>query len=693
MVNKKITLIVLSTMIILLTMQNFVMASSNNRFKLHRLSYDSSRKEINWSTPLYSSDDFDKVKKQLSIESSKGKENLVITDTKNLSPLQIVAADRAYVQTYPYRDGSKTKGSKRALFSRNIEQTNGGVEVPAYHLMHYQETYVYNNALKYKVSMAGKVGFIESEKVDVIPLIYVDKKVPVLLGGNASKSFANGVQYQPYTYTVEEVPYYQVKKRNGLKEITVIYPRTTPLISDEAIRYGLAPDWMDEGKYYSMDGIFFYKDRNLTQIINKDQPFYAYYQWLPLRTPSNYSVSEFKKIVNYNDSVIKNKEYIFAEIGNKYGINPILLMSQAIHETSWGRSPIARDKNNLFGWNAIDDNSYIEAKKYDTVEDSIEEQAAINLKKYLTPGSLLSYGQSFGNKESGISVKYATDPYYGQKIAAVAYDIDRKMGLKDYNVFSFSKLKDHTGVPVYSDAKTTNVLYRTEGYPLINQIVVNLGEEKGRIKTYPIVPIQNGSAITKLDNFKYPFQLKDNLTYIDKTYVEGYATNEKPTQPTNPNKEFQKLIVVLPNNISHLNIRSEASTNSKIVGSLKDGDILEGTKYNNLWYEIKISGNRMGYVHSDYVQKYVESSNPKPIDPISKYKIGDVNMDQQLNVSDIRVLHRYLMGKETLSEEQLYLGNVKQLYSESAKKSPITVADIRYIYRHLMNEEKLKGWS
>jgi len=39
---------------------------------------------------------------------------------------------------------------------------------------------------------------------------------------------------------------------------------------------------------------------------------------------------------------------------NANGINPIFILALAIHESGWGKSQIARAKNNLFGWGAVD---------------------------------------------------------------------------------------------------------------------------------------------------------------------------------------------------------------------------------------------------------------------------------------------------------------------------------------------------
>ena len=42
------------------------------------------------------------------------------------------------------------------------------------------------------------------------------------------------------------------------------------------------------------------------------------------------------------------------------------------------------------------------------------------------------YGGYLGDKASGMNVKYASDPYWGEKAAANYYSFDKKYGLQDY---------------------------------------------------------------------------------------------------------------------------------------------------------------------------------------------------------------------------------------------------------------------
>ena len=92
------------------------------------------------------------------------------------------------------------------------------------------------------------------------------------------------------------------------------------------------------------------------------------------------------------------------------------------NESAWGTSAIARDKNNLFGHGAVDNNPYYGANGYENPQTSIKYHA----EKFISNGYLDNEdwrynGGHLGDKLSGINVRYASDPYWGEKAASVNY--------------------------------------------------------------------------------------------------------------------------------------------------------------------------------------------------------------------------------------------------------------------------------
>jgi hypothetical protein len=62
-----------------------------------------------------------------------------------------------------------------------------------------------------------------------------------------------------------------------------------------------------------------------------------------------------------------------------------------------------------------------------------------------------------------MNVKYASDPFWGEKIAGWYYRLDSASGLKDYNYYSLGIKQDNEVYNVRSEANTlSTVLYTTK---------------------------------------------------------------------------------------------------------------------------------------------------------------------------------------------------------------------------------------
>ncbi|WP_345242319.1 N-acetylglucosaminidase [Pontibacillus salipaludis] len=194
--------------------------------------------------------------------------------------------------------------------------------------------------------------------------------------------------------------------------------------------YGKAPEWMDEGeKIFKPDGSW--------TLGKEDTPLFNY---LSLLTKSDYTAEELDQYMNdyspINNSVLFGHGESFIKAQEKYGVNALYLMAHAIHESGWGNSSIARDKNNLYGLNATDDNPYGNAFEFNSIEDNIMFAAQFVKDGYLTGTGFRANGDYLGNKGEGMNVKYASDPYWGQKIAGHMYRADNALGNKDLNLLT-----------------------------------------------------------------------------------------------------------------------------------------------------------------------------------------------------------------------------------------------------------------
>ena len=147
---------------------------------------------------------------------------------------------------------------------------------------------------------------------------------------------------------------------------------------------------------------------------------------MALNKPSGLSLEQFKKILN--DSKDKNKiftnnsEY-FYYIEKQYNIKGVFVAAVGIHESAWGTSKIALQKNNLFGYGAYDSNPYNGAYNFSNYSESIDLISRVFVKYYINPKGTSIYGGEKavgtyynGSNLSGINKKYASDSNWANAV-------------------------------------------------------------------------------------------------------------------------------------------------------------------------------------------------------------------------------------------------------------------------------------
>ena len=316
------------------------------------------------------------------------------------------------------------------------------------------------------------------------------------------------------------------------------------------VTVGKAPSWMSSGvKYYSYDGIYFYTNWQNIRVngqgaVNQNNPFYNYYQYLPFRSKTNYSANAIDSYTNNNGGtggkLVNTGQYFYA-VQDNYGINGALQYAMGIHESGWGKSSLSIDKNNLFGMNATDNNPYGNGTSFPTVEAGINYHAD----RYLSWGytdpldDWRYFGSHVGNKGSGMNVKYASDPFWGEKIAGWYYRFDSTNGLKDYNYYTIGIKQSNVILDVKSAASgTSKTLYQTKNkksnLKIINYPVLITGQEGNYYKIKSDTPIINQTA-----TYNAQYKWNDTNAYIQKSniYLSNAITNHSPS-PDNSNTEY-----------------------------------------------------------------------------------------------------------------------------------------------------------
>lgn len=297
---------------------------------------------------------------------------------------------------------------------------------------------------------------------------------------------------------------------------------------------GNAPSYLREGvKYYSYDGHYFYEENRFSEMledymngnrsrsVNADSPYYNYYQFLPLRSQTSLggALTELINAKSGTSSKMCNSGSIFINMQNTYGVNALLMTGVAANESAWGNSSIAQQKNNLFGLNAVDSAPGASADTYTNPEHCIREFADIWMSRgYLYANDWRYFGGFLGNKESGINVKYASDPYWGEKAAAVSWGLNDSAGGSDCNTYTLAVKSGNTDVNIRAGSSTNTAALFTSGVQRdTTYIVLNENTENGFFKIQSDSVINPNRTGIRKDTGMYDFG--SMFAYISSQYV------------------------------------------------------------------------------------------------------------------------------------------------------------------------------
>lgn len=281
-----------------------------------------------------------------------------------------------------------------------------------------------------------------------------------------------------------------------------------------------APSFMKSGsKYYSMDGVNFYTSKYLTYS-SKVGTYYPYFTYLSYRTKTNYTAEEINKRINTYpaNSKLKNMGETLINVQNKYGINALMELGFANLESGYGTSSYAQNKNNLFGIAAYDENPD-NAYSFSSPAKCIEEHAYRHLSRayFDAISDFRYYGSAPGNKKVGVNVKYASDPYHGEKIGGNVYLQDKNMGKKDYEKYTIAITNKITNV--YQNADTNSKTYykmsnKSSSSP-VGMPVVIIGEKGDYYKIQTDMAVVNSSV-----HYENLYNHTSSIGYIKKSDVD-----------------------------------------------------------------------------------------------------------------------------------------------------------------------------
>lgn len=125
--------------------------------------------------------------------------------------------------------------------------------------------------------------------------------------------------------------------------------------------------------------------------------------------PSNIGLIEMRYVLK--GTGLEGCEYAYLWAEKEYGINAIYLYALTAHESAYGRSRLAEDKNNVSGFRAYDNDPYNTASTFETKSESIIRTALVLHGNYISENRL-SLEQ--------INDKYATDTSWHLQIDSIA---------------------------------------------------------------------------------------------------------------------------------------------------------------------------------------------------------------------------------------------------------------------------------
>ena len=396
----------------------------------------------------------------------------------------------------------------------------------------YSSTYYVWSA---RVRVANFTGWISQGNYEIVPINWVKS-------------------YSSYTVTNDFI------RHNYISKVQNDYR------SSGGSTIGPKPSMLNPGTYYSYDGHYFYDDikklavdyRNNTykNAVNANNPYYNYYMYLSNHTRTNYSSVNIDEFIRNNLGYKKDAYGVSASDGTsrlygsgnyfyyaqeKYGVNAVLALSLSRNETGNGKSYLAVNKNNGFGLNAVDSNPIGGANWYASFATSILGYAS----KWYTygyghPSDWRYFGPQFGDKWIGMNVKYASDPYWSEKMAGKYYELDKALGLQDYDYYQLGVLKNQARA--YSGPTTSSRAIYT--YPEAEDGVVIIGEvTSGSEKWYKVVSDlnidSNFNEITS-GNYNWNSYVYVRASDIRKinTGKNGYVSPNDVTEYQNKNYEY-----------------------------------------------------------------------------------------------------------------------------------------------------------
>lgn len=398
---------------------------------------------------------------------------------------------------------------------------------------------LFDGNVKYTSIYNGETSFDSGFGKDAAFLYIEDDQVYFKVSGDIGYISIDEVEIVAFNELNTRISAYYVK--DG-----ILYHNIKTNFDNNYYTYSLAiddaPDYLEnDAMYYSYDGIYFYTSFNemiddyregtCDSSINNNNPYYNYYQFLPVRSYTNIKLEEIEdyfyktlkikgKLNSYSDlskdganDVVNRSQYYeefksFYTYEEIYGTNAMRLLAESINESSFGKSYNSYIKNNVYSFSAYDTNDERENDRYNNIDTSIYSHAKYFLSHAYANNMYDDYKGSFlGNKASGVSASYSSDLFNAEKVASFYYQIDSNIGYKDKNAYTLGVIENLDTLDIFEE-ENGEVLFSLNNLHNYTVILLEETDEYYKIQVDPSF------------NEDYMYDPEKSIGYIEKDAID-----------------------------------------------------------------------------------------------------------------------------------------------------------------------------
>lgn len=161
-----------------------------------------------------------------------------------------------------------------------------------------------------------------------------------------------------------------------------------------------------------------FKQENTEESVTKMSKLQSYLTF-DVTSPSGLTEAEYAILLPDTLKGLE-KSLIYCD---KQGINGVVMLSIAILESDYGKSRIAKDKNNLLGYGAKDSSPYESAVTFKDFNNCIETVAPLLIENYLMKDGKYYNGSTL----NGMNVKYCSSSLWASKVSNIMVDLMTKL--------------------------------------------------------------------------------------------------------------------------------------------------------------------------------------------------------------------------------------------------------------------------